>query len=323
MYILFLSKHVWIFAFILICFATDSTAADSKFQTLESLEPDIWASVWLVDRITDGSATILVETDPSPRIGFVSFGFRGADIFDPKGSNYMALIDQLNVNDPTLVSLGKLVSNVENLGWQSKNDDSVTEFEAQFRRMQESHGRYWVPVGCYKLFFDQYYKKLSGVSDGKELNSYSSDCESEKPLSKISRPSIPMVPIAQVLREMSSNKKVIFVDTREPSEFAEKHIPGAINIPFRDIASSDLVSLHDADLVVPYCIKDFRGFEAARRLKEHGVDKVSLLDPFGLAGWLKNGLPVAGDEALSEELASEKLQVCLQSECLAGGKNTL
>jgi len=293
-----------------------------NFQTIESLEPDIWASVWLIDRVAGGAVSTLVEADPSPRKGYLSFGFRGADIFNPKGSNYKELLSRLGVEDPVLASLGDLVANVENLGWQVQKNDNVSEFETEFRRMQAVYGRYWVPVGCYKHFFDQYYEQLAGSVSPDQLSTGVS-CEEVELVGKISRPSIPMVPIERVLQEISTDKKVVFVDTREPSEFAEQHIPGAINVPFRDIANSDLDLLRDADLVIPYCIKDFRGFEAARRFGEHGVSKVSLLEPFGLAGWLEKGLPVAGDNGLSEQKAAEQLRECVETECLIAGKQAL
>jgi len=299
-----------------------SNLPTKRFQTIESLEPDIWASVWLIDRIAEGTVSTLVEADPTPRKGYLSFGFRGADIYNPKGSNYQALLSHLNANDSVLASLGELVSNVENLGWQVSNNDNVSEFETEFRRMQAVYGRYWVPVGCYKQFFDQYYERISGAVSP-EQSSVGMSCEEDSLIGKISRPSIPMVPIERVLQEISTDKKVVFVDTREPSEFAEQHIPGAINVPFRDIANSDLELLRDADLVIPYCIKDFRGFEAARRFGEHGVSKVSLLEPFGLAGWLQKGLPVAGDRGLSEQKAAEQLQECVETECLTVGKQAL
>jgi len=36
---------------------------------------------------------------------------------------------------------------------------------------------------------------------------------------------------AQEIQEMAEGQEVLLIDVREPSEFAEGHIPGAINVP--------------------------------------------------------------------------------------------
>ncbi len=84
---------------------------------------------------------------------------------------------------------------------------------------------------------------------------------------------------------------VLFVDTREPEEFQEGHIPNAINIRLVDIDHADLTLLKRYQYVVPYCLKDFRGFEVARALREKGLENVVMMDPSGLRGWQKLGLP--------------------------------
>ena len=106
--------------------------------------------------------------------------------------------------------------------------------------------------------------------------------------------------VAQMILD---GKKVVFVDVREPQEYAEKHIPGARSIPVRDTAAVNLASLADADLVVPYCLKDFRGFEGAKTLHGLGVPNVGLLKGHGIKSWEKAGLPEAGEDlgVLDEE----------------------
>jgi rhodanese-related sulfurtransferase len=86
--------------------------------------------------------------------------------------------------------------------------------------------------------------------------------------------------------------KIIYIDTREKEEYDEGHIPGAWNIPLRNVSrltKQQLALLHNADIVVPYCIKDFRGYEVARELHELGVSQVMLIDGFGLAAWKQHG----------------------------------
>lgn len=97
--------------------------------------------------------------------------------------------------------------------------------------------------------------------------------------------------VAQMILD---GKRVVFVDVREPQEFAEAHIPGARSIPVRYTASVDPAELADADLVLPYCLKDFRGFEGAKTLQGLGVPNVGLLKGHGIKSWEKAGLPEAG-----------------------------
>lgn len=85
---------------------------------------------------------------------------------------------------------------------------------------------------------------------------------------------------------MRAGKNIIFLDAREPEEFAEFHLPNAINVPLRNVNQAIIKHLQNADYVIPYCRKDFRGFEVAKTLKQLGLDNVALLYPSGLNGWL-------------------------------------
>ena len=297
--------------------ASDDTV--EEFLTQETLEPDIWASVWLINKVLGNKATVVVEPTPRTNRNRTSFGFLGADIFSTKGSHYAMLLEILDANNSTLTELGKIVAGVEDLGWQADANQSVSRFEAEFRKLQSSHGRYWVPLGCYKSFFDNLY---AGLDNNLEdlYPGVKTTCKGDSFEGNISKPSIPMIPIPNVLKELAEGKNIVFVDTREPSEYAERHIPGAINLPFRDLANADMSKLNEADIVIPYCIKDFRGFEAARRLVEQGVENVSLLDPFGLAGWQSSELPLAGDKALDPVTAENTLEECVVARCLDDGK---
>jgi rhodanese-related sulfurtransferase len=110
-----------------------------------------------------------------------------------------------------------------------------------------------------------------------------------------------------VARMIVDGRRVVFVDVREPQEFAETHIPGARSIVVRDLRGIDPADLAGADLVVPYCLKDFRGFEGAKTLHRLGVANVGLLQGYGIKSWEKAGLPEAG--AMPGMLDAEGLRV--------------
>lgn len=100
-------------------------------------------------------------------------------------------------------------------------------------------------------------------------------------------------PTLELVEAIKNNKSVLFIDTREPEEFAESHIPSAKNVSLRDVKTIDKSELSQYDFVVPYCLKDFRGFEVARALIESGLGNVTMMDPPGLNGWKQLGLPVS------------------------------
>ncbi|MGH7152215.1 MAG: rhodanese-like domain-containing protein [Planctomycetota bacterium] len=89
--------------------------------------------------------------------------------------------------------------------------------------------------------------------------------------------------------------RLVFVDVRERAEYEEFHLPGAVHVPLRDLGGADLQALAGAEHVVPYCLKDFRGFEGARALARRGVPGVAQLEGFGISAWKKDGLPLAGE----------------------------
>jgi rhodanese-related sulfurtransferase len=130
------------------------------------------------------------------------------------------------------------------------------------------------------------------------------------------------IPIGEVLQSIKDGKKVVFVDAREGREYAESHIPGAIDLPLRRIDEASRDAIGSADLVVAYCIKDFRGYEVARRLQEVGVANTHIMQPYVLNGWKDAGLPLATDDPASEGQALERLGFCAKrpDQC-AGGKS--
>lgn len=70
-------------------------------------------------------------------------------------------------------------------------------------------------------------------------------------------------------------QKSIVVDVRSPEEFAEGHVPGAINIPHTEIDKSleNLQSYPDKTIIL-YCHSGRRAGIAANYLEEHGVTKL-------------------------------------------------
>lgn len=62
------------------------------------------------------------------------------------------------------------------------------------------------------------------------------------------------------------------VDVRSPSEFAEKHIDGAVNVPIAEVANTDF-GAKDKKIVV-YCGSGVRSAKAAAKLESRGYTQV-------------------------------------------------
>lgn len=74
---------------------------------------------------------------------------------------------------------------------------------------------------------------------------------------------------------MEQENGYIILDVRTPAEFAEKHIPNAINIPNETIGTNEISALPDKDqLIMVYCRSGRRSKEAAEKLVKLGYTNV-------------------------------------------------
>lgn len=104
---------------------------------------------------------------------------------------------------------------------------------------------------------------------------------------------IELISPQRLVERIQAGENIVFVDVRQPEEFAPSHIPGALNVPKGELAARRAELPRDA-LLIPYCNMDFRGFVAARELEAMGF-RVALMQERGLHGWQGQGLPVAGE----------------------------
>lgn len=287
-----------------------------RYTTWESLEPDIWASAWLIKRFVDTEAEVIMvrEGDPMPR--GVPFGVPGSAYTRASGgSAFAGLTAEVPDASPQLKRLADVISFIESTGWQSGSNPVADALEREYRRLQDRFGRSYVPISCYAEFFDLAYAHIDDspaqMSEALAAMTERAKCDRDIDfVGRATRAPVALKPIETLLDEIAAENKVVFVDTREPAEFREGHIPGAINLPLRHINAETAAALSDADSVIAYCIKDFRGFEAARELQRLGVAGAATMSPYGLAGWRQKGLPIArGDEA-AEAAAIQQLQHC-------------
>jgi ArsR family transcriptional regulator len=85
---------------------------------------------------------------------------------------------------------------------------------------------------------------------------------------------------------------VTVLDVRPPDEFALGHLPGAVNIPLRDLTKR-LAEINPRHTVVAYCRGPYcvLSFDAVAVLRARGFEARRLED--GLPEWRAAGLPVS------------------------------
>ena len=91
---------------------------------------------------------------------------------------------------------------------------------------------------------------------------------------------------------MEQGSGYIILDVRTPEEYAEKHIPNAINVPNENIGTDEISQLSDKDqLIMVYCRSGRRSKEAAEKLVKLGY--TNIVEFGGIIDW--KGETVSGE----------------------------
>jgi len=79
----------------------------------------------------------------------------------------------------------------------------------------------------------------------------------------------------EAITMMEEESGYIILDVRTPEEFADKHIPGAINVPNETIGTEEIPELPDKDqLVLVYCRSGNRSKQASEKLVALGYTNI-------------------------------------------------
>ena len=79
----------------------------------------------------------------------------------------------------------------------------------------------------------------------------------------------------EAVKMMRDEKDYIILDVRRPDEFAEGHIPGAINVPNEKIGTVEIAELPDkSQLILVYCRSGRRSKEASEKLVKLGYTHI-------------------------------------------------
>lgn len=100
--------------------------------------------------------------------------------------------------------------------------------------------------------------------------------------------SVPEIGVQEAARDSSS---IVFLDAREPQEYAVSHIQGAIFAGYDQFDLTQLPSLDHNKRVVVYCSVGYRSEKITEKLKAAGFAYVSNLYG-GIFEWVNQDFPV-------------------------------
>ena len=99
-----------------------------------------------------------------------------------------------------------------------------------------------------------------------------SSCVADEPSAK---PAYRTVSMDEAIALMKSESGYIILDVRTPKEYAEGHIPGAINVPNERIGADPISELPDkGQLILVYCRSGRRSKEASDKLVKLGYTNI-------------------------------------------------
>ena len=88
----------------------------------------------------------------------------------------------------------------------------------------------------------------------------------------------------EAVKMMRDEKDYIILDVRRPDEFAEGHIPGAINVANESIGTEEIPELPDkSQLILVYCRSGRRSKEASEKLVKLGY--TNIVEFGGILDW--------------------------------------
>lgn len=101
----------------------------------------------------------------------------------------------------------------------------------------------------------------------------------------------PMTQEALLEHQSMHPDRLFVLDVRTPREYAEGHVPGAVNVPQEQLASRLAEVPKDKDVVI-YCRSGRRSALAADVLAANGYSRLSHLEG-DMNAWIEKGRPVA------------------------------
>ena len=99
-----------------------------------------------------------------------------------------------------------------------------------------------------------------------------------------SKGSYRQISMDEAVKMMRDEKNYIILDVRRPDEFAEGHIPGAVNVANETIDTEEIPELPDkSQMILVYCRSGRRSKEASEKLVKLGY--TNIVEFGGILDW--------------------------------------
>jgi len=97
----------------------------------------------------------------------------------------------------------------------------------------------------------------------------------------------------ELIEQIKVDQAPVILDVRTGEEYSQGHIPGAINIEYRELPSriGEISKLNKKDKIVVYCERGVRANIAEETLIKAGFTEVLHLEG-DMSGWRKRGFEV-------------------------------
>lgn len=99
---------------------------------------------------------------------------------------------------------------------------------------------------------------------------------------------VPTIDVTELARQRASG--AVLIDVRQPAEYAEAHVPGAVLLPLDQLADR-LGDVPQSGAVYVICRTGGRSQMGAQFLLQHGVDAINVTG--GTLAWIDAGHQVA------------------------------
>ncbi len=110
------------------------------------------------------------------------------------------------------------------------------------------------------------------------------------------------VPETGVMEAARDSAACVFLDAREPREYAVSHIAGAISVGYDHFDLENLpTNLSKDQRIVVYCSVGYRSEKVTEKLQKAGFSNVSNLYG-GIFEWTNQGLPLVNQTGVTNEV---------------------
>ena len=109
-------------------------------------------------------------------------------------------------------------------------------------------------------------------------------------------PNVPTVTTDQLAEALTTERPVVLLDVRDPSEFLVSHLQNARLVRSADALVTSLENISQDTLIVAYCSVGYRSAQLIKELQQRGITTAFNLEG-SIFAWANAGLPIYRGES--------------------------